>query len=191
MTPKQTYPIPHRTATIAMLAFLAALVMLFVAGMVGYFIMRFRLVPEGQSLHFPPGLWVSTGLILASSFTMSRALRAVRSERHKAFHLNLLITLGLSVAFVAVQTPALISLLNDHWRLSGSGLRLYGIVFSLILLHAGHVVGGLVGLVAVTVNAYRGRYDHEHYTGVQNCLWYWHFLDLVWLAMFLSMWAIG
>jgi heme/copper-type cytochrome/quinol oxidase subunit 3 len=65
------------------------------------------------------------------------------------------------------------------------------LVFVLILLHAVHVLGGLIGLGRVVYGAYRDRYDHESYVGVQNVTWYWHFLDIVWLIMFLSMSAVG
>jgi heme/copper-type cytochrome/quinol oxidase subunit 3 len=63
-------------------------------------------------------------------------------------------------------------------------LHLYGLIFFLILVHALHVVGGLVGLSVTTAHALQGRYDHERYGGVKHAAMYWHFLDAVWLVMY-------
>ena len=41
------------------------------------------------------------------------------------------------------------------------------------------------------VQGYRGAYDHENYLAVRHAALYWHFLDLVWLVMFLTFWALG
>jgi heme/copper-type cytochrome/quinol oxidase subunit 3 len=63
-------------------------------------------------------------------------------------------------------------------------LRLEGILFVLILLHALHFVAGMIALTIVTVRGLKGRYDHEYHGGVRMCAFYWRFLDVVWLALF-------
>ena len=68
--------------------------------------------------------------------------------------------------------------------MAAQGLRMYGLVFCLILLHALHVIGGVISLCVVTVRALHGRYDHENYLGVKYAAAYWHFLDIIWLIMF-------
>jgi heme/copper-type cytochrome/quinol oxidase subunit 3 len=60
---------------------------------------------------------------------------------------------------------------------------MFGLAFCLILLHAAHVIGGVVALWVVTVKAMKDRYDHENYQGVRHAAVYWHFLDIVWVAM--------
>lgn len=190
---KQLYPVPFRTATIGMFLFLVALSVLFASSLVGYFAIRVigANSPHGRVLHLPGILWISTAVIIISSYTMSRAVKAVRAERQAPLRANLVYTLVLAVIFTLIQAPALLSLLHTHERERETGTRLYGMLFFLILLHALHVLGGLVALTLVTRNAYRHRYDHEQYTGVRSAAWYWHFLDVVWLVMFLSMWVIG
>jgi heme/copper-type cytochrome/quinol oxidase subunit 3 len=189
MTGKSMPPVPRRTATIAMLLFLASLSILFLSSLFGYFFIRLH--NRDKELHFPPLLWASTVAIVASSITMSMALRSVKRERLPMFRLYLLLTVVLTVLFVVIQTPALAGVMRTHWASSPSGNTLYGLVFVLILLHAVHVLGGLIGLGRVVYGAYRDRYDHESYVGVQNVTWYWHFLDIVWLIIFLSMSAVG
>ena len=62
--------------------------------------------------------------------------------------------------------------------------RMEGLTFVLILLHALHFLGGMVGLTVVTVRGWAGRYDHEYHAGVRLCAVYWRFLDVVWIALF-------
>lgn len=190
---KQLYPVPRRTSTIGMLLFLASLAVLFAASLVGYFAIRItgQKSPGAGTLQLPGELWLSTLVIIISSITMGMALRAVRHEKQQALRKYLVITFCLALLFTAIQVPALATLLRDHFRLETTGMRLYGLLFVLIMLHALHVIGGLISLGWVMRNAYRNRYDHEHYIGVRSAAWYWHFLDAVWIVMFFSLWMIG
>lgn len=189
------YQTPKRASTIGMWLFLASLGMLFAASMLGYYLIRFTGAqsPALGVVSLSPLLWVSSVLILASSFTIHRALVAVRRERQTALKFWLLATLVLSLVFCIVQVPALGKLLAQHSENRGvaGGIQLYGLIFVLILLHAAHVVGGLMYLLSVTLQAYAGKYDHEHYMGVKHAVLYWHFLDIVWIVMFLSMYFLG
>ncbi|HEY1923474.1 MAG TPA: cytochrome c oxidase subunit 3, partial [Tepidisphaeraceae bacterium] len=65
------------------------------------------------------------------------------------------------------------------------------LVFFLIMVHALHVLGGIVALVIVTLNARRQKYDHENYMGVRFAARYWHFLDVVWIGMFTMFLVMG
>jgi heme/copper-type cytochrome/quinol oxidase subunit 3 len=189
MISKPLYPVPHRAGTLGMILFLVALGVLFASSMLGYFAIRIvhNSGAAGSAMHLPPLLWLSTVVIITSSVTMSRALAAIRNERLGALRSNLHYTLALAITFIAIQTPAMIRLLQMH---RATPQTLYGLLFFLILLHAAHVLGGVVALVMVTRGARRRAYDHEHHAPVRNATWYWHFLDVVWLVMFLSMWIM-
>lgn len=63
-------------------------------------------------------------------------------------------------------------------------IRLQGLFFVLILLHALHFVAGMIALTIVTRRGLAGRYDHEYHAGVKLCARYWRFLDVVWIALF-------
>jgi len=64
------------------------------------------------------------------------------------------------------------------------GVLVYGLAFGLILLHAAHVLGGVLPLTWATIRAWRGGYDHERHETITYLTMYWHFLDVVWLIMF-------
>lgn len=181
---------PEGTAVFGMWLFLAALGMLFAASLLGYLIIRYQAhaTPE-HSIDVP---WVkftiSTVVILMSSLTLGQAVAAVRAERQSKLRGRLIATLVLAGLFLIVQTPAMVQLVGGHFAYlddhPGQPPAMFGLVFFLVLIHALHVIGGLIPLAMITVNAHRGRYDHESYGPVRYTTMYWHFLDGVWVVMF-------
>ena len=213
--------VPRRASSIAMWLFLAALFMLFAASIVAYVVIRVtHPAVQLPSVHLPKALWVSTLMMLAASYTMHRSLLAIQREKQALFRTYLNVTLLLAAVFVCIQTPAMVELLHDQKAATAvrdaqaaaappvvytpqdltnpdeviGGERkvpYYALVMVLILIHALHVIGGMISLGLIAYNGHRGRYDHEHYTGVSNCVLYWHFLDAVWLVMFTVIMAFG
>ena len=82
-----------------------------------------------------------------------------------------------------MQTPSLITLLIEHNQVD-VGHTLLGFIFFLVIIHALHLLGGVIPLAVVTRNAHLGAYDHESHGPVKYVTMYWHFLDVVWIAMF-------
>ena len=129
-------------------------------------------------------------VLLCGSVTIHQAVNAVRFEKLRKLVMNLRITLVLAIAFLGVQVPCLVAILRSHWKLvqaqtaDNHEFAAYGLVFFLVALHAAHVLGGIIYLLMVNTKASHGAYDHENYLGVRHAALYWHFLDIVWLAMF-------
>lgn len=196
--------VPPGTHALGMWLFLAALIVLFVAGMLVYGIIRVTGTAEGynpytketitptapplHTIELPLILWLSTGAILISSFTIHRALDNVVHERQDRFRQALLATLLLAVPFFLAQGAGLATLLG---RASEGGPILQNAIVFLIVVHALHVVGGLIPLIVILKRANAGRYDHEYHTPVRNLAMYWHFLDVVWLVMFATFLILG
>ncbi len=181
---------PRETGFVGMLLFLAALFMLFAAGLVGYVLMRVR-APANVSIHFPALLWASTMTLLAVSVSVHLALKAVQQERQADFRRWLGLLIAAAAGFLILQTPALWNILSTHFAVEATGTHLYGLVFFLILVHALHVVGGIAWLAVISIHGFSGGYDHEHYQPVRLAALYWHFLDVVWVVMFLSFQLLG
>ena len=197
--PVPRHRVPPKAGVFGMWLFLAALGMLFAASMLGYVLIRVQQTrelfnpvtkitlppsaPPLGTLHLPFGLWFSTLVILASSVTMHLALQNVRRERQPKFRNWLVATLVLSGLFLLVQTPSLAALLLEHNR-ADTTHTLLGFVFFLVIIHALHLVGGILPLAVVTRNAHLGHYDHESHGSVKYVTMYWHFLDAVWIVMF-------
>lgn len=162
--------------------FLLSLTMLFAASLVGILVVRYKAAvwPPAGAPTLPKGLWASTALIFLSSWTMGRAVRHQARGESRPTTRFLLATAGLALAFIANQT--------HNWLAIWPGVRvqttaLY--VFSFLLLtvlHALHVLGGLVSLAVVTAKAGKGRLSAA---GLSYAATYWHFLTGVWLVLFL------
>lgn len=191
-------PNPRKVGTFGMLLFLASLTMLFVASMVGYAIIRLQLFnpaaepnPPLGRIDLPVTLWLSTFIILVSSAVLHYAGHCVSLERQKPFRKAMLITTALGYLFLIVQGPALYDLVQTQAAIAEANVRLYMLIVLLVVLHGLHVIGGLIPLTAITLNAHKGKYDHEHYHPVALMAIYWHFLDVVWLAMFCLFHLLG
>jgi cytochrome c oxidase subunit 3 len=172
--------------TVGMVLFLLALFMLFLSGLIGFAWTRYwgTQSPPPGSIHLPSALWLSTLLVIGVSLALARATHQIRAGKHRAYRNSLTAALALAAGFLTVQAPALVSLLISHRSLRTTGVHLYGLIFFLILLHALHVVGGMVSLVWVTVRAHRGAYERSGHDPIRNTTLYWHFLDGVWIVMF-------
>ena len=183
--PYKDMTLPSGTLTFGLLLFLAALTMFFVAGIVSFVVIRVSgsNSPPMGDLKMPIGLWVSTAFLLASGATFHKAVREVRREKQAAFRRYIALTGLLTVVFLIVQAFSLTELLAAHAVNRVRGFALYSLIMSLVVIHAVHVVGGLVPLGIVTKKAFQGHYDHEAHDGVRHCSMYWHFLEAVWLVM--------
>lgn len=172
------------TARMGMRLLLASLSMLFGASLMGYLVSRSRAAvwPPPGVPSLPAGLWFSTVLILAGSFTVYLALDGIRHGRARAARIGLVLTLVLGLAFLASQTVNWFALVAAHFTMRTT---LYGFMFYLLTgLHAAHVVGGLIPLGLTAVRARQGRYTAESHAGIEYVSMYWHFLAVVWLILF-------
>lgn len=196
--------VPRRSSIIAMRLFIFSLAVLFAASMLAYAAIRTGFfgsvtTPLGSlRSQLPNALFVSTALVLLASFSISRALACVRREKQRPFRVWLATTMLLAIAFVIVQAPSLFTILSEHFAQLRSALNserrpmaLLGLVFFLIVVHGLHVLGGIISLAWVTYRAGQNAYDHEHHMPIAHTAFYWHFLDVVWLVMFGTLYALG
>jgi cytochrome c oxidase subunit III len=190
---KQGFVTPMRASAIGMYLFLAALFMLFAAGILAYVIIRLAISNKYPELAvvIPKALWISTTIVVVASLTIQFAVGELRREHQAKFRRWLLLTMLLAIAFVIVQAPSMVTLLGEQRKLAKQHLALYGLVFVLILVHAAHVIGGIVSMAWTSRQARRGAYDHENYHPVARVALYWHFLDVVWLVMFFTFLLVG
>jgi len=174
-----------------MALFIASLTVLFIASVVIYLIVRTRSEawPPPGAPRIPPLLIVNTIILLISSATMHTANSGIKTGRTGALKFGLTATTALGLAFLAGQAVV--------WhRLIALGLppgsNLYAFSFYWLTgLHAAHVIGGIALMLVVTRAAFLGRYSKINHPGVTYAAMYWHFLDAVWIALFLLIFVFG
>lgn len=173
-------------ARLAMLMFLGVEAVFFAGFIVGFLVLRL-----GAPVWPPPGqprlpvevTGVNTAILLASGYTMLRALQAVRRGDQAGLAAGLGWSALLGATFLAVQGYEWARLLSFGLTLS-SGV--YGATFyTLIGLHGVHVLGALVWLLATLARARRGRFTAREHVGATLCGMYWYFVVGLWPVLYL------
>jgi len=132
---------------------------------------------------------VLTVLLVSSGFTAHNAQTAIRRDDRDRFQGWLIVTILLGAAFLGGQAYEYTNLiLNEHFSIS-SGI--YGTVFfSLTGLHGLHVTVGVLVLTGVLIRGFMGHFSSRSHFGVEGSVLYWHFVDVVWLALYATLYAL-
>lgn len=163
---------------------IVSIIMLF-SGLTSAYVVR---ADNGNWLVFqlPSIAIVSTAVIIASSLTMLLAQMAIKKDNLKGASLFLFITFVLGLVFTYTQylgwkelTIQGIYFLGKYSNASGSFLYLIAVV------HLLHLFGGLIALLITLVKSLKKRYSAQDYLGIELSAIYWHFLDLLWIYLFL------
>jgi len=139
-----------------------------------------RWPPEGLPALLVPG--VNTVILLSSSVFVWASERCIQLRQSQWSLASMALAFILGVCFVAVQ-------LNE-WSKKGYDMasNLYGsLYFTITGFHMLHVIVGLVILMALLLWMALGYFDHRRYAAVSIGGLYWHFVDVVWLFVFTSL----
>jgi len=163
----------------------------FVSGLLGYVVIQYQHISlrYDEPFSIPVSLWISTFCLIGSSITIQRAITAIRREQSDKTNRQLRLCCAFAALFTLFQIIGMYQVLVTHAGAFSSenttGIGMNGIAFTLMFTHGLHVLAGLIWLGIVTYRVVRNKYDHEYYLGLTLCSYYWHFLDFIWLAMFL------
>jgi len=163
---------------------IVSIVMLF-AGLTSAYVVR---ADSGNWLvfHLPNIALISTAVIITSSITMLIAQRAIKKDNYRVTSIALFMTLALGITFFFTQM--------EGWRqLTSQGIYFVGkysnpsgsFLYLIALVHLAHMVGGLVALSVSFVKSLRRKYSSDNMLGIELTAIYWHFLDLLWVYLFL------
>ena len=182
------------TALLGMLLFIASEVMFF-GGLFGaYFNMRAAHrewpvgIPEGVHFGANPIVVIATIMLIASSFTMQWAVMRIQRDDRRGMVRALVVTLLLGIVFLGMQA-------YDYSVLIGEGIRINTSVFGSLFytltgFHGAHVLGGVIGIGVVLLRGMAGQFSARHHVAVEAVSIYWHFVDVVWIALFLTLYIL-
>lgn len=143
---------------------------------------------KGDWLQFdmPQIFYISTAVILVSSVTMNWALSSAKKNDFKNIKMASLITMLLGAAFVVCQVMGWNVLYSQKIVFAGKYSNAAGSFFYVLtLMHLLHLFGGMIALFVVWIKSIQGKYNSENLLGVRLCAIFWHFLDLLWIYLFL------
>jgi cytochrome c oxidase subunit III len=174
---------------LGMLLFIISEVMLFGAFFTAYFFVRV----VGGAEWFPFDRFelpvaiagVNTAILLSSSFTMHWTLEGARNENRWALKAGILTTFLLGLTFLTIQVNEYV-----HLGFAPSDNAQATIFYCLTGLHGAHVFVGLTLLAIVMVRSFRGHFTAKEHRGVEVPGIYWHFVDIMWIFVFSSLYLL-
>jgi cytochrome c oxidase subunit III len=174
--------------TLGMFLFIASEVMLFGSFFTAYFFVR---VAQGEPWptpghHLPVFVaGMNTIILVTSSFTMHWALQAIKRGNRAGLQAGLTLTFLLGLTFLLTQ-------IREYSRIGfAPDTDAFGTIFYCLTgLHGAHVFVGLTLLLAATTRAYRGHYSAEAHHGVEIPGIYWHFVDVMWIVVYTTVYIL-
>ena len=160
--------------------FLVSIIMLFASQTSAYLVRR----AEGNWLEFemPTIFWYSTAVLVISSASMQWAYFAAKKDLFKQLKIAISITFVLGVAFLWMQFEGWRKLVDMNVYFVGNPSGSFFYVFT--GLHGFHIISGLIVLLFALRAVFRMKVHAKSLRQIQICSTYWHFLDLLWLYLF-------
>jgi len=143
--------------------------------------------PGIESTFTPMGAWgipaINTLILLSSGATVTWAHWGLKKGNRGQLTLGLLFTIALGVLFLCLQAYEYHHAYTEYNLKLTSGA--YGATFFMLTgFHGFHVTLGTIMLIVIFGRALRGHFTAEHHFGFEAVSWYWHFVDVVWLLLF-------
>ena len=174
-------PLSMHPKKFAMWLFIVSVAMLFAAWTSAYIVKRGD--TDWVELIIPNQFYVNSVLIMLSSITLIWSVRAIKLEKIEQSKLAISITTILGVAFLVGQIYAYKEMISLAQHLTG-GSASHSFVYILSGAHGAHVIGGVVYLVLLLIEVFKGKVHSKNMLMAEMCSTYWHFLDVLWLYLF-------
>ncbi len=134
----------------------------------------------------PSAFVISTVAMLVSSFTFIIALETTKKGNRNATTAFLLITLALGIAFILLQFKGFGQVIDNGYFFTGSESNVTtSFLYIAVLVHIAHLLGGIISLLVVIYNHYKQKYNSAQTLGIELSAMYWHFMDFIWVYLFL------
>jgi cytochrome c oxidase subunit III len=179
------------SSLLGMVLFIASEVMFF-GGLFGaYFTIRSAATqwPPPDTPHLSaPYAAILTTILVSSSVTMQLGVWAIRKNNQRRLLLWLAVSLLLGATFLCMQALEYANLIEEGLTLS-SGV--FGSTFyTLTGFHGAHVAGGAAFILIVLLRARSGQFTARYHDTVEMASYYWHFVDVVWLGLFSTIYLL-
>lgn len=129
--------------------------------------------------------FIATIVLVLSSVTMQMAVFAIQRGNRSGLIRWLFISIALGLAFLTAQ-------MYDYSQLPfGADDTIYGTTFfTLTGFHGAHVAGGIIFMMVMLVRSMAGQFSASRHEAIEACSFYWHFVDVVWLALFTTLYIV-
>lgn len=166
---------------------IAGIIMFFAAFTSAYIVMHDR--DSWQSFKMPSIFLVSTFLILVSSLTMHFALKKFKQHRMLAYRYLITLTAALGFLFLVSQLYGFSIMYDTGLTLTWNNSTSF--LYVIVMAHMAHVLGGVIALMFIFFRAYRRKVRTYDAVPVEIVSTYWHFVDVLWIYLYIFFLIIG
>ncbi|CAM3972213.1 cytochrome c oxidase subunit 3 [Flavobacterium weaverense] len=174
-----------RSYKLILLFSMVSMIMMF-AGLTSAFVVSKSRVDWLKDFQLPPAFYYSTIAIIGCSVTFHLAKKAIMKDDQSKTTVFLLSTLLLGLLFVVLQFVGFGQIVENGYYFTGSGSSITStFLYVVTVVHLIHLAGGLISLLIIIYNHFKQKYNSSQTLGIELGAMYWHFLDLLWVYLFL------
>jgi len=139
----------------------------------------------------PEAFYISLFVILLSSITFYYAKKYVIAQQKKQGMIFLIITFLLGITFIILQFKGFSEIKSNGYFFTGSESTITtSFIYLVVLLHLTHMLAALISVLVVIYNHYKQRYTIGNTVGIEIAATFWHFVDVLWIYLFLFFYFI-
>jgi cytochrome c oxidase subunit 3 len=129
---------------------------------------------------------IATIVLVSSSFVIQFAVMSIARGNRTGLIWGLFVSITLGLIFLAMQ-------MYDYSQLPfRADDTIFGTTFfTLTGFHGAHVAGGVIFMGVILMRSLAGQFSAQHHEAVEACSFYWHFVDVVWIALFATLYIFG
>jgi cytochrome c oxidase subunit 3 len=156
------------------------------AGLTSAFVVSKSRADWLKDFQLPTAFFYSTAVILGCSVTFHLAKKAIQKDNSRLTTSMLLLTLALGILFVVLQFVGFRQIVDNGYFFTGSESTITTtFLYIVTIVHMAHLFGGLISLLIIIYNHFKQKYNSTQTLGIELGAMYWHFLDFLWVYLFL------
>ncbi len=174
-----------RSYKLLLLFAMISMTMMF-AGLTSAFVVSKSRADWLKDFQLPTAFYFSTATIIGCSLTFHLAKKAIKKDNNRATTSFLLGTLALGILFVILQFVGFGQIVANGYYFTGAESSITTtFLYIVTVVHLIHLAGGLISLLIIIYNQFKHKYNSTQTLGIELGAMYWHFLDLLWVYLFL------
>jgi cytochrome c oxidase subunit 3 len=174
-----------RSYKLLLLFAIISMIMMF-AGLTSAFVVSKSRVDWLKDFQLPTAFFYSTVVIIGCSVTFHLAKKAIQKDNQKATTSFLFATLALGILFVILQFLGFGQIVSNGYYFTGAESSITTtFLYIVTVVHLAHLAGGLIALLVIIYKQLKHKYNSTQTLGIELGAMYWHFLDLLWVYLFL------
>jgi cytochrome c oxidase subunit III len=175
----------ERSAKLILLFAMASMTMMF-AGITSAFVVSKSRADWLKDFQLPTAFYWSTLVIIGCSVTFHLAKLAIKKDQNSKTSMYLLLTLLLGCSFVGLQFLGFNQIIAEGYYFTGQASSITTtFLYIVTLVHLLHLAGGIISLLIIIYNHFKQKYNSTQTIGIELGVMYWHFLDVLWVYLFL------